>query len=56
MWIRVSEELCCERDMCSLFVLHELLDLVANAGALSLVLSRFSLFKIMQQILCCKSN
>jgi hypothetical protein len=23
MWIRVFEELCCERDICSLFVVHE---------------------------------
>jgi hypothetical protein len=23
MWIRVSEELCCERDIHSLFVVHE---------------------------------
>jgi hypothetical protein len=23
MWIRVSEELCCGRDICSLFVVHE---------------------------------
>jgi hypothetical protein len=22
-WIRVSEELCCEGDICSLFVVHE---------------------------------
>ncbi len=55
MWIRVSEELCCERDICSLFVVHEEVDLVANAGALSSVLSWFSLFRILQQILSWKS-
>jgi hypothetical protein len=54
MWIRVSEELCCERGICSLFVVHEEVDLVANAGALSSVLSWFSLFRILQQILSWK--